>query len=451
MQARSNHASIKRKRCAMTDRNNRRLPGRFRRYPIDKRREQIESILGTDSPDFTCTGESEEMTSLADAMVEAAVGYMPIPLGIADGFLIDGRRYAIPMATEEPSVIAAASFAARIVASAGGFETGATDPVMTGEVFIPATELNIVDLLESHRNRFKKVIEESCRSLADRGGGYRGLEISAMRKPAGAKVSFFVDTGNAMGANIINTSAERLADEIEKSTGFSPLMSILTNEAQKRRAWARFALPVSYLLRGTDPGNGKAQSGEEIARRIIVAAQLAHHDARRAVTHNKGIMNGISALALATGNDTRGIEAAVHASAVREGQYRGLGEYRIEEETLIGTIDLPLPFAVVGGGVSFHPAARAALKILGVESSTGLSRIAAALGLAQNFAALRALVSSGIQAGHMGFHARRLAYAVGARGDELTLASERIRREGRYNRDTARLVLEQLRKEKSGR
>jgi hydroxymethylglutaryl-CoA reductase len=252
------------------------------------------------------------------------------------------------------------------------------------------------------------------------------------------RVHFHLDVRDAMGANLVNTCAEALKPEIARITRGDILMAILTNRADQRLAGARFILPLHALTRGD-------YKGMALAQRIVQATKVADTDPARAVTHNKGIMNGISALTLATANDTRGIEAAAHAWAARDGHYRSLTSYRIEHEALVGEIELPLPLATVGGGVGFHPAARAALKIMGNPDAQGLARFAAALGLAQNFAAITALTGEGIQAGHMRLHAGRLAFAVGARGSEIPELQRRIAKEGVFNRPTAEAILSEIR------
>jgi hydroxymethylglutaryl-CoA reductase len=243
-----------------------------------------------------------------------------------------------------------------------------------------------------------------------------------------------------MGANLLNTASEALAPRLEKITGGRVLMAIISNRASRRLGRASFSLdPAVLAVGGVD--------GLVVAGRIVTASDLAQEDPYRAVTHNKGIMNGITALALATANDTRGIEAAAHMHASAGGSYRGLTTYRLDAGRLVGELELPLPMATVGGGVTVHPAAQAALKILGRPDSSGLTRIAAALGLAQNLAALRALVVEGIQAGHMPHHAQRLAYQAGARGPEIRIVAERLADESVYSLSRAEDHLRDLRKE----
>jgi hydroxymethylglutaryl-CoA reductase len=256
-------------------------------------------------------------------------------------------------------------------------------------------------------------------------------------------VNIRVDVRDAMGANLLNSAAETLRPVLESLTGGSVLMAILTNRSWDRTAGARCRIPVDALGRPGYPG-------DETARRIVKASRIAREDPDRGVTHNKGIMNGISALALATGNDTRAIEAAAHAWAGRYGPYHALSEFWLEGEYLYGALEMPLPFAVTGGAVGYHPISRWSLELLGNPDAPGLSRIAAAVGLAQNLAALRSLVSEGIQAGHMPLHARRLSWDAGARAEELVPFAVLIREEGINDRDKASRRLETWRRERDG-
>jgi len=394
--------------------------------------------------DLSATSADPAILDLAEVMVENALGVMPVPLGIAQGFLIDGVQRAIPLATEEPSVIAAASFAGSLIARHGGITTSTAEPLMTGQIYLEPGNLpgpEVTQVLLQQREGVPVLLSSILQPMAARGGGYRGLEAEWLEDLGMVRVHFHLDVRDAMGANLINTCAEALRPWLEELSGGSVIMAILTNQALGRLTRARFSLPFSALKRGTF-------SGPQMAQRMVRGYDIARLDPARAVTHNKGIMNGISSLALATANDTRGIEAAAHAYAARNGRYTSLTRYWIEEERLYGAIEVPLPFAVVGGGVGFHPAAQAALKVLGHPSATELSAIAAALGLAQNYAALAALTGEGIQSGHMRLHGGRLAYSAGARGDEISRLQTLLSRDGTFNIPTARRLLEELRWEK---
>ena len=330
---------------------------------------------------------------LADLLVENAVGWMPMPLGVASGLVVNGVSHEVPLATEEPSVIAAVSYAASVAARTGGFAAGAADPVMRAQVFLEGSFPDAESRLEDHREALEAEARTHLTSMELRGGGFRRLSFARI-EGVGGVVRLDVDVRDAMGANLLNTVAEAMAPSLEKALGGKRLMAILSNDGSGRPAWAEVKLVI-------DPDR---------ARRIALASQVAQVEPQRAVTHNKGIMNGITALALATANDTRALEAAVHTFASVTGSCRGLSRWTVEGEFLKGRIDLPLALATVGGSVGVHPTARMALQLLGNPDSPGLCAIAAALGLAQNFAALNALVGDGIQKGHMALHQRRAAW-----------------------------------------
>ena len=424
------------------------LPERFGRLDLEERRRLVQSLASAE--EWAAVSATPELTALADIMVEGAVGSLPMPLGIASGFLVDGEELAVPMAVEEPSVIAAASFAARMIRRGGGFTTWATEPVMRAQVFLEKVPSGGEQRVALHEAELRERLDALQASLRARGGGYRGLEVARLPETGLVRVDVLIDVRDAMGANILDTAAEHLRPRLEELTGGKALMGILSNAAHERRAGARFALPLEALAATPYPGGGDLPAGAasgkaEAARRIVLAAELAREDPSRGVTHNKGIMNGISALALATMNDTRAIEAAAHAWAARDGRYRGLSRYSFDGKTLEGSLELPLAFASVGGAVGFHPATRLALEVLGRPDGPRLSRIAAALGLAQNFAALLALVTGGIQRGHMKHHAARLAYQAGARGAEVRRVADRLAAGEAYTRDAAVRALAQLR------
>jgi len=328
---------------------------------------------------------------LADLLVENAVGWMPLPLGVASGLVVNGINYEVPLATEEPSVVAAASYGASVAARSGGFTAGAGAPVMRAQVFLENPSAEAEALLELHRSALEAEARTRLESMEKRGGGLRGLSLARLPGLDVGVVRLDVDVRDALGANLLNTLAEALSPALEKALGGTKLMAILSNDASMRPAWAEVKLEL-------DP---------ERARRIALASAVAHADPQRAVTHNKGIMNGVSALALATGNDTRALEAAVHAGACASGTYRSLSRWTVEAGVLRGRIELPLALATVGGSAGVHPTARMALQLLGNPDSPTLCAVAAALGLAQNFAALNALTGEGIQRGHMALHERR--------------------------------------------
>jgi len=409
----------------------------------------VAEVFGLDPLESQATSGAAGLDALADVMVESAVGVLPVPLGIATGLVVDGVEHAVPMATEEPSVIAASSFAARIVSLGGGFTTWATEPVMEAHVYLEGVPAGGELRLLSCEPEVSAALRGTLAAMEARGGGYRGMELTRLPETGLLRVELRIDVRDAMGANVLNTAAEQARSILERASGGTALMCILSNAAQERRAGASFRLPVDLLGHACPPGMSPA----ELARRIAAASDLAREDPKRAVTHNKGIMNGISALVLATGNDTRATEAAAHAWAARDGRYRGLSSFTVEHspegELLRGELELPLALGSVGGSVGFHPATAFSLRVLRRPSGSSLARIAVALGLAQNLAALAALVGAGIQQGHMRLHASRMAYRAGARGAEIPLLaarlSSRIATQGRVDAAEARALLEELR------
>ena len=422
------------------------LPEKFRKLDFEQRRNLIRSAYAPEEEEWRAISADPDLDSISDIMVESAIGSVPIPLGIASGFLIDGQEVNIPMAVEEPSVIAAASFAAKIIRRGGGLSTWAEDSVMTAQIFLEDAPEGAESRLRQSEGSLAALVDSAQPAMKARGGGYRGIELTRLPESGVVVVGLRIDVRDAMGANALNTAAETLKPELERLSGGKALMCILSNAARQRRAGARFALPVSRLAALGPQG----MNGQEVARRIVLASRIAQEDEQRAITHNKGIMNGISALVLATMNDTRAVEAAAHAWAGRSGRYRSLSSFAVEEQKLIGAIELPLAVGSLGGAVNFHPASRLALRILGFPGAQRLSRIAAALGLSQNFAAVLALVTGGIQRGHMKYHAARLAFSAGARGEEVRKVADALA-EGSSNRmEEAQRLLEQLRREKDG-
>jgi len=414
------------------------LPADYRKLELKERRDLLRSIPGVNLEELDSTGASPKLLEIADLMVESAAGFIPVPLGIVTGLIIDGMRRAIPMALEEPSVVAAATFAGGVIAANGGVSTWATEPVMTVQIFLEGASAGWEEALAQGEGCLRARLEKSLEPVSRYGGGLESITWRRLPRTGLLRVDVSADVRDAMGANVLNTAGEDLRGELEALTGGKVLMAIITNAAFKRRAGARFALPVRRLRRG-------GYSGGEAARRIELASSVAAEDPERAVTHNKGIMNAISAIAVATGNDWRAIEAGVHAYAARDGTYRALSSFRVEDGSLIGELELPLPFATVGGAVDFHPAYRFSRKLLGNPNAQELARIAAAVGLVQNFAALWALVTEGIQEGHMKLHAARLAHLAGARGAEARKLAHHLWRRRVYTVGEARRLWEELR------
>lgn len=354
----------------------------------------------------------------ADLMIENSIGVLGMPLGVAAYFLINGRDYLVPMAVEEPSVLAGASLAAKLVRQGSGFFANADEPMMIGQiqlVGVPDMQAAI-QAVSANKAQLLAAAERVRPTFVRRGGGARDIEIRPLPEtPAGPMllVHLLYDTRDAMGANVINTVTEALVPMVEELTGGRAVLSILSNLTDRRLAWARCTLPASSLATANMPG-------EEVAGRIAAASALAYVDPYRAATHNKGIMNGVDAVCLATGNDWRAVEAGAHAYAARDGQYRGLSRWWVNEDgDLAGEMTLPLAVGIVGGATRVNPTAKVALKILAVASAAELSEVIAAVGLAQNLAALRAMVTTGIQGGHMRLHARQVAMAAGASGIDV--------------------------------
>jgi hydroxymethylglutaryl-CoA reductase len=348
----------------------------------------------------------------AEHMIENAIGVVGLPLGVGLNFLINGRDYLIPMAVEEPSIIAAASHAARLIRESGGFVAEADPPVMIGQIqLVKVPDIDLaVRRIETATPQLLAAADAVHPNMTKRGGGARAIKVRSLPVTACGPmlvVHLLVEVGDAMGANAINSIVEALAPCIEEMTGGQARLRILSNLADERLARATTRIDFKLLDSGSLPGR-------EVAERMVEASAFAAADPYRAATHNKGIMNGVDAVAIATGNDWRGIEAGAHAYAARNGHYGPLSEWRIEPQQLVGTIELPLAVGTVGGNLECNPRIRFSLRMLGVSSARELAAIMAAVGLGQNFAAMRALVTDGIQRGHMALHARGLAVAAGA-------------------------------------
>lgn len=375
----------------------------LRKLTIQARRQQITEAHGLIDwlPDTPANGD---YLAMVKTQIENGIGIMGLPLGLATGFLIDGTSYNLPLATEEPSVIAAASFAATVVARHGGFITTATAPLMAFEVVFEDPEHSLRDRVTQSVGDIREILAVPLASMTARGGGLRDVTVTSLPELPAVKIQVTVDVRDALGANVLNTCAEQVGTFLGNQIGQRPLMCIVCNAADQRRATATCTLlppQVAQLCKGQYPPS-------ECARRVALAGRLAQVDRDRAITHNKGIMNGITAMALATGNDTRALEAAVHAWASRDGTYKGLSQFEVNSEGLLTAhLELPLPLATIGGVTQHHPTSRFALNLLGHPDSPTLMRLAAALGLAQNLAALCALVSTGIQQGHMPLHDKK--------------------------------------------
>ena len=381
--------------------------------------------------------------SQADLMIENVVGTYALPLGIAVNFLINGRDYLIPMAVEEPSVLAAISHAAKLIRAGGGFRAESTDPIMIGQIQVldmPDLEAARLAVL-SHRDELMARADACSESIVAYGGGARGIEARPFADtPVGPMlvVHLLFDSRDAMGANTVNTAAEAIAPRLAELTGGRTNLRILSNLADRRTATARCTIPATEL---TLPDI----SGTDVARLIAEANAFAVVDPYRAATHNKGIMNGIDAVCIATGNDWRAIEAGAHSYAARNGRYTALTDWHVDGNgDLSGEITLPMAVGTVGGATKVHPTARVAMKILAVESAGELARLMACVGLAQNLAAIRALSTHGIQKGHMRLHARQVALAAGAAEGDVQSIADRLVAEGSIRVERARELLANL-------
>jgi hydroxymethylglutaryl-CoA reductase len=387
----------------------------------------------------------------ADHMIENVIGLHSLPLGIALNFQVNGRDVLVPMAIEEPSVVAGASFMAKLARAGGGFTATTTDPLMIGQLQV----INIVNLHEAKL----KLYEHKAELLAEAdtidpvlkkfGGGARDLEVRIIEADASPIGSFLVvhliyDVRDAMGANAVNTACERLAPRVEAITGGKVHLRILSNLADRRIARARCTIPVKELeFVGAD--GVRSYAGEEVREGIIAAYAFAAADPYRAATHNKGIMNGVDAVVIATGNDWRAIEAGAHAYAARSGKYTSLSTWNIGADgNLVGTLEMPMAVGIIGGATKVHPAAQAALKLMSVKTASELAEIIVSVGLAQNMAALRALATEGIQRGHMSLHARQVAIAAGANGELIEKVAAQMVAEKIVRIDRAEEILKAM-------
>ena len=405
--------------------HNSRLPG-FYNLSLEERRSELLSRGFLDEADLAAlTGEAGLNAQQADHMIENVIGLHSLPLGIASNFVINGREVLIPMAIEEPSVVAGASFMAKLARAGGGFTALAGPPEMIGQLQI----LEVSDPQSARRS----LLEEKETLLAEAaqvdpilqklGGGPRDIEVRLIEdSPLGPflVLHLIYDVRDAMGANAVNTAAERLAPLVESITGGRVHLRILSNLADRRLASASCTIPLSELAFGE-------YTGAEVRQGVIAAWAFAAADPYRAATHNKGIMNGIDAVVIATGNDWRAVEAGAHAYAARDGVYTSLSTWGVDDQgNLVGSLEMPMAVGIVGGATKVHPAARAALKLMAVESASDLAEIIVSVGLAQNLAALRALATEGIQRGHMSLHARQVAIAAGAQGQMIDRLAKQL-------------------------
>ena len=408
----------------------------FYKLPIKKRIEIVKNFSDLSEQDTKLFSSCLDIQT-ADIMIENVLGIFELPLGIAVNFVINDKEYIIPMVTEESSVIAAASNAAKIASIKGGFKTECSEPLMIGQLQLIKVD-DITDAVQkilNHKKQLLNLANEQDKVLVNFGGGAKDLEVRILDSPIGKMIviHLIVDVRDAMGANTVNTMCEALAPIIEELTDGKIRLKILSNLADKR------------IVRAKAIFDKKAMGGEKNVDAFLESYTLAVIDPYRAATHNKGIMNGIDSLIIATGNDFRAIEAGAHAYAARNGQYTSLTNYKKDKNgNLVGEIELPIAIGIVGGAGNIHPKAKLCKKILGIKTAKELSKLVAALGLAQNFAAVLALSTVGIQKGHMSLHAKNIAVMAGASGKQIDIVAKKLIKEKKIKLDRAKEILEEI-------
>ncbi|GAB5052838.1 hydroxymethylglutaryl-CoA reductase, degradative [Pediococcus ethanolidurans] len=411
----------------------------FYKQNYEQRLAMLKEKLGlTDVDEALITGKT---ATLGNQTIENYLMDFSIPEGVAVNFKINGKEKVVPMATEEPSVIAAASNGAKIIAAGGGIQASTTERLMMGQVLMANVQkpVQLTQRLLQYKPEILQTANDAHPSIVKRGGGAKKIRV---RKLAHQFISLdiFIDTKEAMGANMINAMLEAVAKLLQVKLGQTSLMAILSNLADECLATATCRIPVKALTT-------KQLNGKEVAQRIVLASEAAQVDPYRAATHNKGIMNGIDVVVMASGNDWRAIESSVHAYAARDGHYRGLSCWQIENDFLIGNLTLPLPVGFVGGSIKLNQKAQLNHRILQVSTAKELEEVLVSVGLAQNLAALKALVSEGIQRGHMHLQAKSLLLSVGATTAELADAQAKLESAPVMDQQTARQILKELRGE----
>lgn len=443
-----------------------RIPG-FYNMTLQERRAKLAEAAPLTPPELAPWISGGLSPEAADHMIENVVGLHSLPLGIALNFMVNGREVLVPMTIEEPSVVAGASFMAKLARAGGGFTATTSEPHMIGQMQVLDLEnvhLAQLSILE-HKNELLDEADAVDPVLKKFGGGARNLEVRVIAEsPIGPflVVHLIYDVRDAMGANAVNTACERLAPRIEAITGGRVHLRILSNLADHRLARARCTIPTKELefvaqdgilrhsgekVRNESVGrdNISTYSGEKVRDGIIEAWAFAASDPYRAATHNKGIMNGVDAVVIATGNDWRAIEAGAHAYAARSGKYTSLSTWGKDKDgNLVGTLEMPMAVGIVGGATRVHPAAQAAVKLMGVKTANELAEIIVSVGLTQNMAALRALATEGIQRGHMSLHARQVAIAAGASGELIEKVASQMVAERIVRIDRAEEILKEI-------
>ncbi len=412
----------------------------FYKLPMAERLKLVQKLTGLSEEEAkTLSNTGGLPPETADRMIENVIGGITIPMGVATNFMINGKDYLVPMALEEPSVVAAASNAAKMARVKGGFRVTNTGPVMIGQ--IQAVEVKDpfrarMDLL-LHKDEILAKANEQDPMLVSLGGGAKDLNVKVISSIRGPMViaELIVNTGDAMGGNAVNTMAEAVAPIVERVTGGKVYLRIISNLADRR------------LIRVSATFDKEAIGGEAAVDGVVYAYAFAEADPYRCSTHNKGIMNGVIAVAIACGQDIRALEAGAHTYATKHGGYKPLSTWEKNQDgDLVGTLEMPMAVGLVGGAAKTHPAAKAAIKIVGVKTAIELAEVMGAVGLAQNFAALRALASEGIQKGHMKLHARNVAANAGATGDQVDLVANKMIQEKMIRFDRAKAIVEELKK-----
>jgi len=423
----------------------------FYNLSIDERRAKIADATPLTPENLLPFIDGGLTPEAADHMIENVIGTYSLPLGIGLNFQVNGRDVLVPFAIEEPSVVAGASFMAKLARAGGGFRATTSAPEMVGQMQV----LDVDDVASArleiyeHKSELLKEADTIDPILKKFGGGARDLEMRVIEdSPIGAflVVHLIYDVRDAMGANAVNTACERLAPRIEEITGGRVHLRILSNLADRRLARARCIIPVEELAFSAQSGaQSREYSGEEVRDGIIEAWAFAASDPYRAATHNKGIMNGVDAVVIATGNDWRAIEAGAHAYAARNGKYTSLSTWgKNKDGNLVGSLEMPMAVGIVGGATKVHPSAQAAVKLMGVKTASELAEIIVSVGLAQNLAALRALATEGIQRGHMSLHARQVAIAAGAEGELIEKVAAQMVAEKTVRIDRAEEIIKTM-------
>ena len=420
----------------MSNENKTSIVSGFYKLPVEKRLEFVKDFANLDDEETKLFSSCLDI-GIADRMIENVLGSFEIPLGIAVNFQINGKDYLVPMATEESSVVAAASNAAKIARIKGGFKTESTDPLMIGQIQILHTK-DVAEAAQKIMSKKKEILNlanEQDKVLVKFGGGAKDLEVRILDSPIGKMIitHLIVDVRDAMGANAVNTMCEALAPMLEEITDGKVRLKILSNLADKRIVKAKAIFDKEKM------------GGEQVVDAFLESYNLAAIDPYRAATHNKGIMNGIDAVIIATGNDFRAIEAGAHAYASRNGQYTSLSHYYKDKNgNLVGELELPMAIGIIGGAGTIHPKAKLCKKILGIKTAKELADIVVSLGLAQNFAAVFALSTVGIQKGHMSLHAKNIAVMAGATGNQIDKVANQMIKEGRIKLDRAEEILKDI-------